>query len=127
MDAGVGEDTARAVVDHMITADLWGLTGHGLSVRFGTILRLAEEGVGREPVEVVSDRGTSVLVDAHDGFGYAAGAFCTDLLIGRVREHGLCSVAFGNHRSLVRKSATNVETQYRSAIFYHSAEDGTVR
>ena len=98
VDAGVGRDTAQAAVDHMITADLWGLTGHGLSVRFGTILRLAEEGIGREPVEMVSDRGTSVLVDAHDGFGYAAGAFCTDLMIERVRKHGLCSVALRNTR-----------------------------
>jgi len=96
IQAGVDEDTARAVVDHMVAADRWGRPTHGLSVRFESILRQAEQGVGARPVQVVADRGTSVLVDANNGFGYAAGARCTDLLVERVRQHGLGAVALKN-------------------------------
>lgn len=96
VDAGATAEQARAIVDHLLTADLWGRSTHGVAVRLPVMLRLAEQGAGARRPEIVSDRGSAVHVDANDGFGYVAGAFCTDVLIERVRAHGLASVALSN-------------------------------
>lgn len=87
---------AAAVVDHMVTADLWGRQTHGLSVRYAASLQRAADGIGRQAPEVVDDRGSTLVLDDHDGFGTGAGAFAADLLVERAREHGLASVALRN-------------------------------
>jgi len=93
---GVKEHDARVVVEHMLTADLWGRSSHGLSVRFEHVLRQARDGApGRRP-EVVHDGGHVVAVDGHNGFGYLAAHFATRLLIDRALEHGLAAVALRN-------------------------------
>jgi len=96
--AGLERSLAAALVDHMITADLWGRRSHGLSVRFPYVLSQAQKGAGRAQAEIAMDHGSAVLVDARDGFGYAAGDFCTSLLVGRVESHGLAAVSLINSR-----------------------------
>jgi LDH2 family malate/lactate/ureidoglycolate dehydrogenase len=94
--AGVLPATARDLVDHMITADLWGRSTHGMSVRFPASLQRAREGAGRRAPQVVDDRETTVVFDDGDNFGTAAGVTAVDLLIERVRRFGLASVALRN-------------------------------
>jgi L-2-hydroxycarboxylate dehydrogenase (NAD+) len=93
MEVEVRESHARIVVDHMLTADVWGRPTHGLSVRFPLVFRQAREGVGKQPMEIQSDRGTSILVEGHNSFGYLVGRQCTDLLVERAVEHGHCVIA----------------------------------
>ena len=93
MKAGVHEADARIVVDHMLTADTWGRPTHGLSVRFPLAFRQASEGVGQQPMEIREDRGTSILVEGHNSFGYLVGRQCMDLLIERAGKHGHCVIA----------------------------------
>jgi LDH2 family malate/lactate/ureidoglycolate dehydrogenase len=66
---GVRQDHAEVVVDHMLTADLWGRTSHGLSVRFEYTLHQAEAGAGRTAPELVLDQGHLAVVSGHNGFG----------------------------------------------------------
>jgi L-2-hydroxycarboxylate dehydrogenase (NAD+) len=96
--AGVRPEDAESVVDHMITADLWGRRSHGLSVRFGYVLRQVRDGAGAARPEISSDEGHRVRVDGHNGLGYAAARFCTEVLIERAKEHGLAAVALMNAR-----------------------------
>ena len=91
--AGVEARDARTVVDHMLTADLWGRESHGLSLRLPHMIRLAEKGVGRGRPRIVQDSGAIVVVDSGGSFGYVAGLECADLLVERVRDHDLAAVA----------------------------------
>ena len=96
--AGVADEAAGIVVDHMLTADLWGRSSHGLSLRFGAVLRLAEDGAGETPPQIVSDCGHLLSVSGRNGFGYLAGHFCTQLLIERTAQHKLATVALKEAR-----------------------------
>jgi L-2-hydroxycarboxylate dehydrogenase (NAD+) len=93
---GVPEQDARLLVEHMLTADLWGRPTHGLSTRFALVLKQAEEGRARRRHAIVRDGGTHVLVDGCNGFGYSQASVCTDLLVERVGACGLCTVALRN-------------------------------
>ena len=99
-EVGTSRRDAEVLVDHMLTADLVGRSSHGLSVRFPHILRQAQEGVGQNTAQVAQDRGHVVLVDANNGFGYAAALACTELLIDRTQQgaaHCLLHVTDGRH------------------------------
>lgn len=97
-DAGVDSETAGMLVDHMLTADLWGRHSHGLSVRLHTMLKQARVVTEEDRIEVVEDGGHRVVVEGHDGFGYVAGRECTEILIERARELGLACVGLRNTR-----------------------------
>ena len=97
-EAGVGDEAAGIVVDHMLTAELWGRSSHGLSLRFGAVLGLAEGGAGDTPPEVVRDGGHFLLVSGRNGFGYLAGHFCAQLLIERTARRELAAVALKEAR-----------------------------
>lgn len=95
---GVLERHADIVVDHLLTADLWGRSSHGMSVRFGGILSRARKEVGRIGPVIAVDRGTVLTVDGRDGFGQVGGRLCADLLVERLAEHPLAAVALRNAR-----------------------------
>ncbi len=94
--AGVSPQQAAVLVDHMLTADLWGRGSHGLSIRFEPTLRHATEGPGEQPCEVVQDGGHHVVLDANNGFGYVAGRRSADMLVERAHQHGVASVVVRN-------------------------------
>lgn len=95
---GVIERHAHIVVDHLVTADLWGRSSHGMSVRFEGILARAKKGVGRADPVVAIDRGTVLTVDGRDGFGQVGGRVCADLLTERLAKRPLVAVALRNAR-----------------------------
>lgn len=95
-EAGVSKDQAEILVDHMLTADLWGRGSHGLSVRFCTMYSHATEGAGEQPCDIVQDSGHHVVVDGNGGFGYVAGRHAAEILTKRAQEHGVACVALRN-------------------------------
>jgi L-2-hydroxycarboxylate dehydrogenase (NAD+) len=97
-DEGVDADTAEMLVDHMLTADLWGRHSHGLSVRLHTMLKQARVVDETNQMEIAQDAGHWVLVDGNNGFGYVAGRKCTRLLIERTRDNGFACIALRNTR-----------------------------
>ena len=97
-DAGVEGETAEILVDHMLTADLWGRHSHGLSVRLHTMLKQARVVNRNNRAEIFDDGGHHVLVDGNEGFGYVAGRECTRILMRRTQEYGLACVALRNTR-----------------------------
>ncbi|MBS3763434.1 MAG: Ldh family oxidoreductase [Planctomycetes bacterium] len=95
---GVASARARIVVDHMLTATLWGRSTHGFSVRFPYILKQAQEGAGEKQLEIVESSPIRVVVDANEGFGYLAGYRCTEILRDRVSKNGSATIALRNTR-----------------------------
>lgn len=96
--AGLNEEDARIVVDHMLAAELWGRSSHGLSLRLSYALRQAEEGAAAVRPEVVRDGGHFLVVNGNNGFGYLAGHMCAHLLVERARAHEVAAVALKNTR-----------------------------
>ena len=96
--AGIGSEDAEVLVDHMLTADLWGRGSHGLSVRFPAILRQARLGNADRRPELVEETGGRVLVEGYNGFGYVGGRFCARTLIERCNRQGSACVALRNTR-----------------------------
>lgn len=95
-DVGVETKEAELLVDHMLTADLWGRSSHGLSVRFEPTYHYAAEAGGGKPTDVVEDAGHHVLLDANGGFGYVAGRRAAEILARRAAQHGVAGVAVRN-------------------------------
>ncbi|MBT3377662.1 MAG: Ldh family oxidoreductase [Lentisphaerae bacterium] len=96
--SGAGLEDAKCLVEHMLTADLWGRTSHGLSVRYEQMLRLAKAGVGESHPRLDRDLDAVALIDGCGGFGYVAAKRCLAELTARVRDHGLAAVALRGAR-----------------------------
>ncbi|MBN1669444.1 MAG: Ldh family oxidoreductase [Kiritimatiellae bacterium] len=95
---GLAEEQAQVVVDHMITADLWGKRTHGIGIRLPGVVSQARQGVKANRPAIEKDTGAAVLVNGNDAFGSVGGVFCTDLVIERVARHGLAMVGLKNSR-----------------------------
>lgn len=95
-DVGVKAEQAELLVDHMLTADLWGRSSHGLSVRFEAMHDHAVEEGGGQPIDIVKDAGHHVVLDANGGFGYVAGRRTAEMLAKRTAEHGVACAVLRN-------------------------------
>jgi len=103
VEAGVPHEDAAVIIDHLLTAELWGRTTHGLSLRFPWVLRHAESGAGTRRPHVAEDWGGLVVLDGQDGFGYVSGNMAAHVLVERVERHGWATVAVRNsgHTGLI--------------------------
>ncbi len=92
--AGAGEEDAALVARSLVEAELCGHPSHGLirvpeylgQIRGGAIDPAARP-------EIVTDRGATLVVDGHWGFGQVVATQATRWLIERTREHGSAAVA----------------------------------
>lgn len=88
--AGLRDSHSRLVVDNLLDADLRGVHSHGL-VRDDFIVSRVQAG-GTNPraeVKVISDRGTTILLDGDRGSGQIAGHRAMTLACARARELGV--------------------------------------
>jgi len=95
-ESGVRAEDARIIVEHFLTATLWGRTSHGISLRFGYVLRQVADGAGGPVPRIVDDEGHRFVMDAQHGFGYVAAYRTAEALIERARRHGVASAAVRN-------------------------------
>ncbi|MCS7234640.1 MAG: Ldh family oxidoreductase [Armatimonadota bacterium] len=95
--AGAPEEEADLVADALVRADLRGVHSHGV-VRAGVYLERLQAGSIRPgaALEVVRDRGATVLCDAGGGFGVVAACRAMDLAVQRARTHGVGVVGVRN-------------------------------
>jgi LDH2 family malate/lactate/ureidoglycolate dehydrogenase len=92
--AGAGDEDAALVAESLVEAELCGHPSHGLirvpeylgQIRGGAIDPTAQP-------EIVTDRGATLVVDGHWGFGQVVATEATQWLIERTREHGSAGVA----------------------------------
>lgn len=95
--AGAGPEDAATVATSLVDAELCGHESHGL-IRVSEYLRHIREGaiVPSAQPEVVEDRGTTILVDGHWGFGQVVAQRTTEWLIERTNEHGVGAAGIRN-------------------------------
>lgn len=94
---GVSRADAIVVCNSMEYADTRGKTTHGIArlplyyknIKAGTMNPKAE-------MEVVSDKASIAVIDAHDGFGQVAAAKAVEVGIGKAHETGVAAIAVRN-------------------------------
>jgi LDH2 family malate/lactate/ureidoglycolate dehydrogenase len=92
--AGAHDEDAATVAAALVDAELCDHPSHGL-IRVSEYLRHIREGavVPDAQPEIVEDRGATLVVDGHWGFGQVVATRATEWLIERTREHGSGAVA----------------------------------
>ena len=98
--AGLSHEESEIFADSLISAEIRGVTSHGLT-RLSTYAKRVEEGLvanHTEP-EIVSDGGSVLLIDGKNIMGAYAGTKAMELCIERARVHGtaFATVRNGNH------------------------------
>lgn len=89
--AGVAEDEARIVARHLVDAEARGKESQGL-VRVSRYVGWARDGSIASPTELTVERdaGSTLVVDAHRGWGHVAASRTIDLCVERAEENGVC-------------------------------------
>jgi hydroxycarboxylate dehydrogenase B len=102
-ELGSDQTVARAVAEHLVTANLKGHDSHGVGMIPAYVNNL-RNGLLRPDAHarIVRDRGAVMLVDGGMGFGQVVGREATDLALDRVRDTGVVCVGVRNCHHLGR-------------------------
>lgn len=103
---GISEQAAATVAGGLVEADLEGLPSHGVLLVDMYVARLRAGSVSaRESAEIVSDRGSSVVLDGHHALGQLTGDQAMELAVARARQHGagIVAVRHGFHFGAARR------------------------
>ncbi len=96
--SGLSSDDAWVVADVLVTADLMGISSHGVQRVRRYVDGLLTRCVNPRPeVRVVRDRGATALLDADNGLGHIAGVKAMEIAVDKARSYGASIV-------LVKKS-----------------------
>jgi LDH2 family malate/lactate/ureidoglycolate dehydrogenase len=94
---GVPRDQAEMIAQVVVEGDLRGVESHGV-LRLPAYVHRVQAGLmtAATELEVVRERGATVLLDAQGGFGQVAGIHAMNHAIERARKHGVGVVAVRN-------------------------------
>ena len=84
--AGVPEDDARIIGDHLVNANLLGHDSHGVWQIQGYVQELANGYVGWDEREVVRESPVLQIFDAHGGNGIVTLTRATDIVVEKARQ-----------------------------------------
>jgi LDH2 family malate/lactate/ureidoglycolate dehydrogenase len=94
---GIAVADAQVVAADLVAADLEGLASHGVMLLPMYVDRIRAGSVSRRSAgEVVSDRGTAIVIDAGNALGQLTARQAVALAVARARELGLAAVAVRN-------------------------------
>ncbi len=95
--AGLRTDDAWVVADVLVTADLMGISSHGVQRTRRYVDGLLTRCVNPRPeVRIVRDRGATVLLDADNGLGHIAGVKAVEVAVDKARRYGTSLVLVRN-------------------------------
>ncbi|HZP70672.1 MAG TPA: Ldh family oxidoreductase [Pseudolabrys sp.] len=106
--AGVPDTAARTVAEALVEADLEGQSSHGVMLVELYLDRIRKGSVSlRQAGEIVSDKGATVVLDAHHALGHLTGDQAIDIAVERARRYGvgLVAVRHGFHFGTARRFA----------------------
>ncbi len=87
---GVHADVAERVSSHLVESNLAGMDSHGVMRLAGYIEWVKAGSVAPDNrVEVLQDKGATVLLDAHSTFGPVAAAGASDIAVNKARQFGI--------------------------------------
>lgn len=92
--AGVSEDDARTVVDHLIDSNLFGHDSHG-AIRFPEYIKAIKVDnrfQAESNIKVLRESPCTAVVDAGSGLGQVGGAYAMRMAIEKAKEHGTATV-----------------------------------
>jgi len=98
--AGVPEDHARRTARILVTAELRGVSTHGVGMLPGNVRRIMGGGITAKPnIREVARFGSLAIIDGDNGIGMATGSVGMELAAEIAKEHGIgwVMVRNGNH------------------------------
>ncbi|MGC1824597.1 MAG: Ldh family oxidoreductase, partial [Pseudolabrys sp.] len=106
--AGVPDTGARTVAGALVDADLEGQSSHGVMLVEMYLDRIRKGSVSlKQAGEIVSDKGATVVLDAHNALGHLTGDQAIKIAVERARRFGagLVAVRHGFHFGTARRFA----------------------
>lgn len=101
--AGSSAEEARLTADHLVLSNLSGHDSHGVGMVPRYVKSIAAgELTLNTAVEVVTDSGSVLVIDAHRGMGQAVTHQAMKLAIARAHETGVCVMGLRNSHHLGR-------------------------
>jgi LDH2 family malate/lactate/ureidoglycolate dehydrogenase len=95
--AGIERAAAEVVAADLVEADLEGLASHGVMLLPMYVDRIAAGSVSRRGAgDVVSDRGSAIVIDAANALGQLTARQAVELAAARAHEIGIAAVAVRN-------------------------------
>ena len=101
--AGSNATEARLAADHLVDANLTGHDSHGVGMIPKYVVALVNQKLKlNQTIEIVSDTGTMLTVDARRGLGQSVTYQAMELAIARAKQHGVCVMGLRNSHHLGR-------------------------
>ena len=101
--AGSNATEARLTADHLVEANLSGHDSHGVGMIPKYVTALVNGKLKlNQTVEIVSDTGTMLTLDARRGLGQSVTYQAMEMAIARARQHGVCVMGLRNSHHLGR-------------------------
>ncbi|MEO6986394.1 MAG: Ldh family oxidoreductase [Paralcaligenes sp.] len=95
--AHLSEESSNLVAQALVEADCQGKASHGVMLVPMYLERLRAGSIStRSRADIVSDTGSTIILDAHNALGQISANQAVRLLADRARAHGLASVAVRN-------------------------------
>ncbi len=100
MENGVDEAQAETVADCFATADLYGVTSHGLAILPSHIQRIERGGYNLHPhFKVLKETAAFAVIDGDNSFGPVSAKYCLDFAIERCKSSGVYTVFSKNNNT----------------------------
>jgi LDH2 family malate/lactate/ureidoglycolate dehydrogenase len=100
VESGVPADQAETVADVMTTADLYGVTSHGVAILDAHIKRVERGGYNLQPAfPILRQTAAFAVVDGDNSFGFVSASHCMDLAVERAKESGIYQVFSRNNNT----------------------------
>jgi LDH2 family malate/lactate/ureidoglycolate dehydrogenase len=112
--AGLSEATAGSIAEGLVEADLDGVPSHGVMLADLYLDRLRHGSVSScATVEIVSDHGCAVVVNAQHAFGHITGMESMAIAIARAKQYGagIVAVRHGFHFGTARRYAVKASDE----------------
>jgi uncharacterized oxidoreductase len=101
--AGSNATEARLAADHLVDANLTGHDSHGVGMIPKYVTALVNDKLKlNQKIEILSDTGTMLNIDARRGLGQSVTHQAMELAIARAKEHGVCVMGLRNSHHLGR-------------------------
>ncbi len=115
--AGCTPQDTHAVVDHLVTSNLFGHDSHGV-IRFPEYLKALREGrfkAQATPI-IVREHSCTAVVDANGALGQVGANFAMNLAIEKAKQHGTATVTLRNTSHIGRAGAYPLQAAQQGLI-----------
>ena len=97
---GVPKDHAEIVADCFVTADLYGVTSHGMAILPSHIHRIERGGYNLNPdIRVIKETASFAVIDGDNAMGPVSATFCMDYAVEKCRSNGVFTVFSRNNNT----------------------------